>query len=303
VNRIQRSFALLSVILNLAFLGAPIFSVPAVAAANSSVHDGRLGGSQASFDARFGKGTGSASKGITYAAAGYDAIFVKFDKNRADDIVLKPAAGASWTTDQAVSAALDLLPKDVKLDAAQHDTGDGRWELACTSKDLGAQFDAKDYKRLKHNGSAGDCFDLESPDSPSTIGAMELSIGRAGSLDRPAPTPTPSPTAVPTPTPDNSTFVGQDGCTYRHADGALVSCPAPTTTGSGSGTGSTDTGTYTGGDGCTYRNVDNVQVSCPSSDPTGATAQCNDGTYSYSLHASGTCSHHGGVARWINYPG
>lgn len=33
--------------------------------------------------------------------------------------------------------------------------------------------------------------------------------------------------------------------------------------------------------------------------PPGATAQCNDGTYSYSQHHSGTCSHHGGVAKWL----
>jgi hypothetical protein len=37
-------------------------------------------------------------------------------------------------------------------------------------------------------------------------------------------------------------------------------------------------------------------------DPAGATALCVDGTYSFSEHASGTCSHHGGVARWINHP-
>jgi len=35
---------------------------------------------------------------------------------------------------------------------------------------------------------------------------------------------------------------------------------------------------------------------------TDATAQCRDGSYSYSQHRSGTCSHHGGVARWINPP-
>jgi Protein of unknown function (DUF3761) len=33
--------------------------------------------------------------------------------------------------------------------------------------------------------------------------------------------------------------------------------------------------------------------------PSGATAQCRDGTYSYSAHRSGTCSHHGGVATWM----
>jgi hypothetical protein len=33
--------------------------------------------------------------------------------------------------------------------------------------------------------------------------------------------------------------------------------------------------------------------------PAGATARCRDGTLSYSAHHSGTCSHHGGVARWF----
>jgi hypothetical protein len=36
--------------------------------------------------------------------------------------------------------------------------------------------------------------------------------------------------------------------------------------------------------------------------PKGATAKCRDGTYSFSQHASGTCSHHGGVAVWIHHP-
>ena len=34
--------------------------------------------------------------------------------------------------------------------------------------------------------------------------------------------------------------------------------------------------------------------------PPGSTAQCQDGTYSYSQHRSGTCSYHGGVAVWLN---
>jgi hypothetical protein len=33
--------------------------------------------------------------------------------------------------------------------------------------------------------------------------------------------------------------------------------------------------------------------------PAGATAECRDGTYSYSAHRRGTCSHHGGVKRWL----
>lgn len=33
--------------------------------------------------------------------------------------------------------------------------------------------------------------------------------------------------------------------------------------------------------------------------PAGATAQCRDGTYSFSRSRRGTCSHHGGVGRWL----
>jgi hypothetical protein len=33
--------------------------------------------------------------------------------------------------------------------------------------------------------------------------------------------------------------------------------------------------------------------------PAGATAICNDGTYSFSQSRRGTCSHHGGVNRWL----
>lgn len=33
--------------------------------------------------------------------------------------------------------------------------------------------------------------------------------------------------------------------------------------------------------------------------PVGATAQCRDGTYSFSRSRRGTCSHHGGVRRWL----
>jgi len=32
------------------------------------------------------------------------------------------------------------------------------------------------------------------------------------------------------------------------------------------------------------------------------TALCRDGTYSYSAHRRGTCSHHGGVAEWNPTP-
>jgi len=51
-----------------------------------------------------------------------------------------------------------------------------------------------------------------------------------------------------------------------------------------------------------YRNVSGHCVHRPAASPAGATAHCRDGTYSYSQHASGTCSHHGGVAVWIHHP-
>jgi hypothetical protein len=33
--------------------------------------------------------------------------------------------------------------------------------------------------------------------------------------------------------------------------------------------------------------------------PAGATAKCRDGTYSFSQSRRGTCSWHGGVAKWL----
>ena len=33
--------------------------------------------------------------------------------------------------------------------------------------------------------------------------------------------------------------------------------------------------------------------------PTGASARCADGSYSFSEHRRGTCSHHGGVVAWL----
>ncbi|MCL5432539.1 MAG: DUF3761 domain-containing protein [Patescibacteria group bacterium] len=53
-----------------------------------------------------------------------------------------------------------------------------------------------------------------------------------------------------------------------------------------------------------YINVDGNKVHSPAfstdnSAPAGATAICGDGTYSFSQHRRGTCSHHGGVAQWL----
>jgi Protein of unknown function (DUF3761) len=47
----------------------------------------------------------------------------------------------------------------------------------------------------------------------------------------------------------------------------------------------------------------NSIIQLPTDDPLQqVTAICNDGTYSYSLHRRGTCSHHGGVREWVHRP-
>lgn len=52
----------------------------------------------------------------------------------------------------------------------------------------------------------------------------------------------------------------------------------------------------------TYVNAAGNTVCKPverSTTPAGATAECEDGTYSFSESRSGTCSHHGGVRTWL----
>ncbi|MET7696365.1 MULTISPECIES: DUF3761 domain-containing protein [unclassified Streptomyces] len=47
---------------------------------------------------------------------------------------------------------------------------------------------------------------------------------------------------------------------------------------------------------CAHHTVGTCRANSPH--PNGATAECKDGTYSYSAHFSGTCSHHHGVKYW-----
>jgi hypothetical protein len=81
--------------------------------------------------------------------------------------------------------------------------------------------------------------------------------------------------------------------------GALLVAPACGTSGDGDASGPD------GRDRCGEGEYENSEGECipgPSpapSPPPGATAQCRDGDYSFSRSRSGTCSHHGGVARWL----
>jgi hypothetical protein len=56
----------------------------------------------------------------------------------------------------------------------------------------------------------------------------------------------------------------------------------------------TDNGTYQNSKGETVKRPENCTTP-----PEGATAQCRDGSYSFSQSRRGTCSHHGGVAKWL----
>jgi hypothetical protein len=54
-----------------------------------------------------------------------------------------------------------------------------------------------------------------------------------------------------------------------------------------------------------YTNVNDTSVHDPAYSqngeaPDGASAECSDGSYSFSQNHSGTCSHHGGVSEWLN---
>lgn len=51
-----------------------------------------------------------------------------------------------------------------------------------------------------------------------------------------------------------------------------------------------------------YSNSSRQRVQSPThynKKPAGATALCRDGTYSFSTSSRGTCSHHGGVEKWL----
>src|SRR3954449_12343441 len=113
-----------------------------------------------------------------------------------------------------------------------------------------------------------------------TLGAAHQTAVQGVHSDTPTATVTPAPTMTPTPIP-----------TFTPTPTRYIA-PTQATTQSG-----LSNDRY-------YINSAGNQVHSPaySNDnavPAGATAQCGDGTYSFSQHRSGTCSHHGGVAQWF----
>lgn len=78
------------------------------------------------------------------------------------------------------------------------------------------------------------------------------------------------------------------------AEAPEVSSSRPTTTVAPAPEETCTNGTYVNSAGNTVCRPEGLPTA-----PAGATAECVDGTYSFSESRSGTCSHHGGVARWL----
>lgn len=100
-----------------------------------------------------------------------------------------------------------------------------------------------------------------SPQTASSEGTLDVSPAKSASQTDTSPEPANTPSSTTT----ESNNLSNDN-TYTNADGDTVHSPA-------------------------YSRDDSV--------PVGATAKCVDGTFSFSEHHSGTCSHHGGVAEWL----
>ncbi len=66
------------------------------------------------------------------------------------------------------------------------------------------------------------------------------------------------------------------------------------TTGAKAKPNCTDSGTYLNSKRQTVKRPENCSTA-----PQGAIARCRDGSYSFSRSRRGTCSHHGGVAKWL----
>lgn len=116
--------------------------------------------------------------------------------------------------------------------------------------------------------------------------SVESSIAPAPS---PIPSPSPSPTSKPSPSPKVVKSPTPKPSPVKPSP-TPTPTPAPVTQNN-----STDDVDY-------YTNSEGNKVQSPThydSPPAGASAQCKDGTYSFSQSRRGTCSGHEGVAQWL----
>jgi hypothetical protein len=137
---------------------------------------------------------------------------------------------------------------------------------------------------------AGDTHSLVAQPKTNQTTSIEEQVKGA---QAPTVTPTPEPTATSTPTPTLTPIP-------THVYIAPTKPYIPPTQEPASQTNSQlDNNNH-------YTNVDGNEVHSPANSvdgsvPAGASAKCGDGTYSFSQHHSGTCSHHGGVAQWSDF--
>jgi hypothetical protein len=106
---------------------------------------------------------------------------------------------------------------------------------------------------------------------------------------------------VSSPVEDDDTAASIEDDDSNDTSSTAVTSPSPSSGTGRSSTSSDKAGRLSSDDH--YTNVDGVRVKRPtfsdSGPPSGASAQCRDGSYSFSLNRRGTCSHHGGVAKWL----
>ncbi|GAB2935844.1 hypothetical protein GCM10027047_35670 [Rhodococcus aerolatus] len=184
-----------------------------------------------------------------------------------------PAVGG-WDLDQARTGPLSCFALAVATAPDGHDVlvdaagTTAQWRIVSQIPAAGAQVAAGEKVRLTVASR------LSTPLPSSVVAASP----------EPAPVVSPAPVYVPAPMP------------------APAPAPEPAPQYAGSG-GSSDGGGYSGscGDGG-YINSRGNCVSSPvvaDTAPAGASAQCQDGSYSFSQSRRGTCSGHGGVAQWL----
>ena len=140
--------------------------------------------------------------------------------------------------------------------------------------------------------------------------AVAAALVGCGAQSRPLVTPVLTATASPSPAPIAPPSFEPSSSPEPFPAAVTAPATAPvaspsTTVRPSAGSAATVAPTVGASESCgadSYRNVDGICVHRPvtsSTVPAGATAVCRDGTYSFSLHHQGTCSGHGGVARWV----
>lgn len=156
-------------------------------------------------------------------------------------------------------------------------------------------------------------------------GGVDKSAAGAASTSAPTPAPTAvGPTASPSPTatPSGASVTCKDGSAGKAGKGACshhggvdksggttgsstpaaapvaptasASAPAPAPTAS-----APTPAAPAAPQASTSAATPTSSTNASNTDATGATAKCKDGTYSHSKHHSGSCSHHGGVAQFL----